>query len=335
MNLSFQFADPALLWLLLLLPIVSWWKGKKGSPIAVKMPSIDDALMVGARTRSRAGSLMFFLSLLSLTLLILALARPRFSRGTTDVDSKGIDIILTLDVSGSMEAMDFTLDNKQVNRLEVIKNVVEKFIETRTNDRIGMVAFAGRPYMAAPLTHDQAWVTQRLQDVQIGQVEDGTAIGSALAAAVDHLRDSVVKSRIIILLTDGVNNAGAVNPLTAAEAAKALGIKVYTIGAGTNGEAPFPARDMFGGVHMQKIKVEIDEKMLTEIADSTGGKYFRATDTDSLEKIYDTINQLETTERKISKYEDFDELFLWFLSAGLFLLLLEFILNQTKFRRLP
>jgi Ca-activated chloride channel family protein len=315
MNLSFQFADPALLWLLLLLPIVSWWKGKKGSPIAVKMPSIDDALMVGARTRSRAGSLMFFLSLLSLTLLILALARPRFSRGTTDVDSKGIDIMLTLDVSGSMEAMDFTLDNKQVNRLEVIKNVVEKFIETRTNDRIGMVAFAGRPYMAAPLTHDQAWVTQRLQDVQIGQVEDGTAIG--------------------ILLTDGVNNAGAVNPLTAAEAAKALGIKVYTIGAGTNGEAPFPARDMFGGVHMQKIKVEIDEKMLTEIADSTGGKYFRATDTDSLEKIYDTINQLETTERKISKYEDFDELFLWFLSAGLFLLLLEFILNQTKFRRLP
>lgn len=335
MSTSFQLAHPWFLSLLLLLPLMALWKGRTGRPLAIRMPSTDDALHAGARTRSRAGALFLFLGLLSFALLIVAFSRPRLVKGTTEIQSSGIDIMLTLDVSGSMEALDFKLEGKQSNRLEVVKNVVAKFVSQRANDRIGMVAFAGRPYLAAPLTHDQEWIIKRLGDVQIGQVEDGTAIGSAIASSVDHLRDSDAKSRIVILLTDGVNTSGSVNPLTAAEAAKAMGIKVYTIGAGTNGEAPYPVRDFLGRTHLQNMKVEIDEKLLADIAETTGGTSFRATDTDSLEKIYDVINQLETTTRNHKQYEDYDELYLYFLVPGIFLLLLECVLGQTIFRRLP
>ena len=268
-------------------------------------------------------------------MLIVAFARPRYGKGSTDVEASGIDIVLTLDVSGSMEALDFELEGKPVNRLEVVKNVVAKFIGQRPNDKLGMVAFAGRPYLVSPLTLDHEFLGKRLAGVKMGQVEDGTAIGSAIASAVSHLKDSTAKSRIIILLTDGVNNAGAVNPLTAAEAAKALGIKVYTIGAGIRGDAPVPVQDAFGRTHLQTMKVEIDEEMLREVANATGGQAFRATDTDSLEKIYDSINQLEKTTRKLKKYQQYDELYLYFLLPGLFLLLLELILVQTRFRRLP
>jgi Ca-activated chloride channel family protein len=233
-----------------------------------------------------------------------------------------------------MEALDFQLQGKQANRLEVVKDVVAKFVAQRPDDRIGLVAFAGRPYLAAPLTHDEQWIAQRLQDVHIGQVEDGTAIGSAVVSSVDHLRESDAKSKVVILLTDGVNTSGSINPLTAAEAAKALGIKIYTIGAGTNGEAPYPVRGIFG-TQTQMVKVEIDEKTLGGIAEMTGGKYFRATDSDSLEKIYEMINQLETTARKEKKYEDYDEWFAIALWPGLGLLLLEWILRHTRYRRLP
>ncbi len=334
MTSSLQFAYPWVLSLLALVPLMAWWKGRYGRPVALRMPSTDDAINVGARSRSRVGGILLSLSLLALSLLITGLARPRLVKGSTEVESSGIDIILTLDVSGSMEALDFTLNGKQANRLEVVKDVVGKFAISRPDDRLGMVAFAGRPYLAAPLTHDENWIVSRLRDVEIGQVEDGTAIGSAIASSVDHLGKSDAKSKIIILLTDGVNTSGSVNPLTAAEAAKALGIKIYTIGAGTNGEAPYPVRGFFG-TQMQMVKVEIDEKTLTAIADSTGGKYFRATDTDSLEKIYAVINQLETTERKLKKYENFEELFFYFLSPALLLLLVEWILRHTRFRRLP
>ena len=220
-----------------------------------------------------------------------------------------------------MEAMDFTLNGQPSNRLEVVKDVVGKFVQQRANDKIGLVAFAGRPYLVSPLTQDRAWLGQRITSLKMGQVEDGTAIGSALVSAIAHLKDSQAKSRIIILLTDGVNNKGAANPETSAEAAKALGIKIYTIGAGTNGEAPMPVRDPFGGTQYRRVKVEIDEPMLQKVADLTGGKMFRATDTTSLEKIYEVINQLETTTRKLKKYEEYEELFLWFLLPGLGLLL--------------
>ena len=331
----FQWVHPQFLLLLLLLPVLAIWKGRWGSPVAVRMPSTDDAVSAGARPRSNAGRLLAFLGLLAFALLIVALARPRHGKGSTDIEASGIDIVLTLDVSGSMEALDFKLEGKPVNRLEVVKNVVGKFVAQRPNDKLGMVAFAGRPYLVSPLTLDQEFLARRLVDVKMGQVEDGTAIGSAIASSVSHLRDSTAKSRIIILLTDGVNNAGAVNPLTAAEAAKALGIKIYTIGAGTRGEAPMPSRDAFGRTRMQTVKVEIDEEMLAEVASATGGQSFRATDTDSLEKIYQSINQLETTTRKLKKYQRYDELYLWFLVPGVSLLLLELVLSQTRYRRLP
>ncbi|RYD22204.1 MAG: VWA domain-containing protein [Verrucomicrobiaceae bacterium] len=332
---GFQFAHPELLFLLLLLPVLAIWKGRWGRPVAIRMPSTDDAIHVGAKTRSKTGGFLMFLGLLSFGLLVLALARPRHGKGSTDIEASGIDIILALDVSGSMEALDFKLDGKQVNRLEAVKDVVAKFASQRPNDKLGMVAFAGRPYLVSPLTMDHEFLGKRLKDVKMGQVEDGTAIGSAIVSSVDHLRDSTAKSKIVILLTDGVNNAGSANPLTATEAAKALGIKIYTIGAGTQGEAPFPVQDNFGRVHMRMMPVEIDEEMLGEVAKATGGQYFRATDTGSLEKIYDSINQLEKTTRKLKKYQRYDELFLWFLVPGLGLLLLELVLAQTRFRRLP
>jgi len=335
MNGNFQLLHPQFLWLLACLPVMAIWKGRWGRPVAVRMPSTHDAIMVGARPRSTIGGFLAFVGLLALALLIAALARPRLGRGSTEIEASGIDIVLALDVSGSMEALDFKIDGKPVNRLNVIKKVVGEFVGQRPNDKLGMVAFAGRPYLVSPLTLDHGFLAKRLADVKLGQVEDGTAIGSAIAAAVNHLRDSTAKSRIIILLTDGMNNAGAVNPPTAAEAAKALGIKIYTIGAGIRGDAPIPVRDMFGGTHLQMMKVDIDEEMLRQIANATGGQTFRATDTDSLVKIYDAINQLETTTRKLKKYQQYDELYLWFLIPGLCLLLLELLFNQTRYRRLP
>jgi len=335
MNGEFQFLHPDFLFLLVLLPVLAIWKARWGQPVAVKIPSTGDAESIGAKPRSKIGGFMLLLGLLGLALLIVAFARPRLGKGSSEIESSGIDIVLTLDVSGSMEALDFKLQGKPANRLEVVKDVVDKFVGQRPNDKLGMVAFAGRPYLVSPLTMDHEWLAKRLKEVKLHQIEDGTAIGSAIASSVDHLRDSQAKSRIIIMLTDGVNNAGAANPLTTAEAAKALGIKIYTIGAGTQGEAPFPARDMFGQPHMQMVKVEIDDKMLTDIANATGGQYFRATDTDSLTHIYEEINKLETTTRKLKKYQQYEELYLWFLVPGLLVLLLELVLSQTRFRRLP
>jgi Ca-activated chloride channel family protein len=275
------------------------------------------------------------LAYLGMALLILALARPQLGKGKTEIETSGIDIVLAVDVSGSMEAMDFNIDGQPVGRLSVVKKVVEQFVGDRPGDRMGMVAFAGRPYLVSPLTLDHDWLKDRLSEVKIGRVEDGTAIGSAIASSVNHLRDSEAKSRIVILLTDGVNNSGAANPVTAAEAAKALGIKIYTIGAGTRGEAPIPVRDRFGRQRMAMTKVEIDEDSLREIASVTGGQFFRATDTDSLVKIYEEINQLETTKRKMKRYEDYQELMLFALLPGLFLVLSERVLSETRYRHLP
>ena len=335
MTESYQFVHPEFLWLLLFLPVLAIWKGRWGRPVAVRMPSTDDAISVGAKPRSKIGGFLAFFGLLAFALLIVAFARPRHGKGSTDVEASGIDIVLTLDVSGSMEALDFQLEGKTMNRLEVVKSVVGKFVSQRPNDKLGMVAFAGRPYLVSPLTMDHEFLGKRLASVKMGQVEDGTAIGSAIATSVSHLRNSTAKSRIIILATDGVNNAGSVNPLTAAEAAKALGIKIYTIGTGIRGEAPVPVQDAFGRTHLQTVKVEIDEEMLREVSAATGGQSFRATDTGSLESIYESINQLEKTTRKLKKYQRYDELYLWFLIPGLCLLLLELVLSQTRFRRLP
>ena len=329
-----DFVHPHLLWLLALPLLLLLWKGARGRPAALRLPTTADATLSGKVPRSVIGGIRFLHVLLSLALGIVALARPRLGRGSVEIESSGIDIMLTLDVSGSMEAMDFKLHGEDSNRLEVVKDVVSRFVKERPGDRIGVVAFAGRPYLAGPLTLDHDWLGQRVADVKIGQVEDGTAIGSALATAVSHLEKSQAKSRIIILLTDGVNNAGAVNPETSAEAAKVLGIKVYCIGAGTRGEAPMPVRTPFG-VQYQMQKVDIDEATMEKVSSITGGRYFRATDTDSLERIYESINQLEKTTRKLKKYEDYEELYLYALLPALGILLTGWLLSHTLWRRLP
>ena len=331
----FEFAQPHLLWLLLLIPLAAWLKGKHGQAAAVRYPSTGIAKKIGAKPRSRAGTFLTALSLLGLAFLITALARPQFGRGTTEAEASGVDIMLAIDVSSSMEALDFEVDGERVNRLAAVKDTVAKFIAERPNDRIGLTAFAGRPYLVSPLTLDHNWLLKRLDAVQIGQVEDGTAIGSAVASSANHLNDPEAKSRLTILLTDGMNNSGKASPLTAAEAAKALGVKIYTIGAGTRGEAPVPVDDSFGRRVLRMAKVDIDEDTLTEIAEMTGGHYFRATDTESLGEIYSQIDQLETTTRKMKKYEEVDDLFAFAAVPGTLLMLAAFGLGQTLFRRLP
>ena len=335
MDGTFQFLNPAWLWLLLALPVMALLRGRAGRAVALKLPSVSDARGAGGMPKSRMGGLLMAFLYAGLVLLIVALARPQLGRGKVDIETSGIDITLAIDVSGSMEAMDFNVGGQPVNRLEVVKKVVDQFVGERPGDRMGIVAFAGRPYLVSPLTLDHDWLKERLEEVRIGRVEDGTAIGSAIASSVNHLRDSDAKSRIVILLTDGVNNSGAANPITTAEAAKTLGIKIYTIGAGTRGEAPIPVKDAFGRTRMGRTEVDIDEESLKEIAKATGGQYFRATDTDSLVKIYEEINKLETTKRKVKKYEDREELFLFALLPGLFLVLLERTLSETRYRHLP
>jgi len=334
--LSFTFANPWLLSLLLLIPLASFLKGKRGGAPGVRFSSVSSAREVGALPRSRAGQFLAALRLLGLACLIVALARPQIGRGTTEIEASGIDILLAIDVSTSMKALDFMIGGQHIDRLSVVKRTVKKFVKERPNDRIGLLAFAAVPYSMSPLTLDHDWLEQRLDSVTFGQVEDGTAIGSAIVASLNHLRDQKAKSRILILLTDGVNNSGDVEPSAAAEAAEALGIKIYTIGAGTMGRAPYPAgTDFFGRPRTQQIEVEIDEETLHQVAQKTGGKYYRATDTRSLETIYGEINKLETTVRKVKKYQSFEELFFWALLPGLFLIAGEIALSETRYRRLP
>ena len=331
----FHFDHPEVLWLLALLPLLALLKGKRGTAGAIRYSSTQTARRIAGARKSTAGRWLGTLRTLALAGLVVALARPQLVHGTSEVDASGIDIILALDVSGSMEAMDFNINNEPANRLEVVKRVVSRFIDERPDDRIGLVAFAGKPYMVSPLTLDHNWLQQRLQSIHAGMVEDGTAIGSALASAVNRLRDQNAKSKIVILLTDGMNNAGKVLPETAAEAAETLGIKVYTIGAGSRGEVPVPITDPQGNHQMIMAKVDIDEDTLQKMSKMTGGQYFRATDTGSLKRIYEDINRLETTTRKIKKFEHRNELFLWAALGALLLMGFELTLTQTRFRRLP
>jgi Ca-activated chloride channel family protein len=249
--------------------------------------------------------------------------------------TEGIDIVLAVDVSGSMLAMDFKVNDKPVDRISVVKQVVKEFIAARPNDRIGMVAFAGRAYVASPLTLDHDWLECNLDRIKVGLIEDGTALGSGLGTAVNRLRNPKANSRVVVLLTDGVNNVWKVQPLDAAKAAKEFRVRVYTVGAGTQGVAPMPV--MMGGriVGYQPMQVEIDEALLTKIAEETGGRYFRATDTESLREIYRQIDKLEKREIEPVKYEDWRELFPWFLVPGIGCLLLVVALENTRLRRLP
>ena len=279
--------------------------------------------------------MVWLLPIVAAALMIVGLARPQRTHSRTEVTANGIDIVLGLDVSGSMQALDFTVDNYRVNRIAVVKSVVSRFIDERPNDRIGLIAFAAAPYIVSPLTLDHDWLLQNLERINVGIGDDGTAIGSAIAAAVNHLRTTTAKSKVVILLTDGVNNSGKISPLAAAEAARALGVKVYTIGVGVRGKAPIPVRDEAGKIHVVMANVDVDEKTLQAVADETGGQFYRATDTNSLQKIYDQINRYETSAQTIQKFEHVEELYRWPLFPSLALLGLGVLLQQTRFRRLP
>ena len=334
--MAFTFAHPWFLLLLLLLPVAAWWRGRQGKPAAFLYSSVQLVSGVANINRSGAGKVLAAMRWLILALFIVGLARPQFVESETAVKASGIDIAMAIDLSGSMEAEDFELKGQRVNRLEIAKDVLKKFVEKRPGDRIGLIAFAGKAYVAAPLTLDHSFLQLNIDRLQLHTIEDGTAIGSGLSAAVNRLRDLKSKSKIVILMTDGVNNAGKVPPLTAAEAAQALGIKVYTIGVGTRGLAPVPRGvDLFGRKVYGQAEVDIDEKTLTDVARKTGGEYFRADSTDTLRKIYERIDALEKTEVEVKRYVHIRELFHWALAPGLILLLLEVLLGNTVWRKLP
>lgn len=328
---SITFLNPVFFWLFALFPLlIGWqiWKRKQQS-VTLKISNVA-AFGVKPSFIARLKPLLFLLRLLALGFIIVALARPR----TVDISSntkitKGIDIVLATDVSGSMLAKDL-----KPNRMESLKQVAKNFVEERPNDRIGIVVYASEAYTKTPVTSDKSVILNAINSIQYDNVlQDGTGIGMGLTTAINRLKDSKAKSRIVILMTDGVNNAGFIEPQTAADIAKEYGIKVYTIGIGTNGMAEFPYAIAPGGGFLFKLmKVEIDEQMMKSIAAKTGGRYFRATSNSRLASIYSEINKLETTEIEELKFYDYDEKYRpLILIAGL-LLLIEFLLRQTVYR---
>jgi Ca-activated chloride channel family protein len=271
----------------------------------------------------------------AIVLLILALARPQTVLEGSKTVSEGVDIVLALDTSTSMLAEDFRMGSRRVNRFDVVRDVVKEFIRKRRDDRVALVAFAARAYTVCPLTMDYSWLNENMDRVRIGMIEDATAVGSAIATSANRLRTSKTKSKVIILLTDGVNNAGTISPLVAAEAAKALKMKVYTIGVGSKGLVPYPLKDVYGRTVYKNIPIEMDEEALKKIAALTGAKYYLASDTETLRRIYDDINKLEKSNIEHYGYKEYEELFYFFLVPALMILGLEILLTNTLFMRIP
>ncbi len=329
------FAQPWILLLLLMIPAVAYLKGARGGAPSVLFSSTGPLRSLGRIAESKAGNFLAALFFLGLALLIIALARPQQGKTISHVEASGIDIMLLLDVSKSMQAEDFSIGGQRASRVETVKQVTQKFIESRPNDRLGIIAFAGRPYLVSPLTLDHDWLLQNLERVRIGLVEDGTAIGSAIASGANRLKDKESKSKVIILLTDGDNNAGKVSPETAAEAVKALGLKLYAIGFGTRGTAPFPFTDPFGRTVYQNIRVDFNDEGLKHVAQIAEGQFYRATDTRSLENIYGQIDKMEKSTVALEQYKQYRDLFPWFLAAGSALLALDAVLSLTLWRKLP
>ncbi len=332
--MNLEFANPWLLLCLALLPLLVWLKVRwvaRGSR-AIRYSDLVTLATVNSRWARLKQYLPLTLRVAALALLIVALARPRSGVTFEDVTSEGVDIVLTMDVSTSMLAEDL---RPGANRLDVARQVVEEFIEGRRHDRIALVAFAGKALTRCPPTLDYRVLVSQVQRLKIGSIEDGTAIGVALASSVNRLLGSKARSRVIILLTDGVNNRGEIDPLTAAQVAKAKGVRVYTIGAGTRGTARVPVRDQFGRVRYVDQRVDIDEQTLTEIATVTGGQYYRATDAGELERIYREIDSLEKTEVDVREYTRYRELFILFLLPGLALFVLELVLGATVLKTIP
>lgn len=329
------FHDPLLLLLLVVIPPLVYWSFYRRGTSQVLFSSLDTVKKLKPSFWQRYRYVLIILRSAAIVLLVIALARPQYGNEQTKVTTEGIDIVLAVDVSGSMLAEDFEIGGRRHNRLYVIKQVVKEFIQKRTNDRIGLVVFAGRAYTQCPMTLDYGMLLQLLEKAEIGMVEDGTAIGSGIGSSVDRLKNTKAKSKVIILLTDGRNNAGEIDPFTAAEIARTFGIRIYTIGAGTKGLAPFPAVDLFGNTVMKQVKIDIDDDALREVAKITDGRYYRATDTESLKEIYSQIDKLEKTESEVTQYTEYHELFHYFLLPAFGLLLFELGMTKTKFRKIP
>lgn len=330
-----QFAHPWVLPLLLLLPLMAYLRGHWGKTAAIEYSGLS---LFGSLARPRRVQPRGWLSALryiALACCILALARPQKVDTNTQVQESGIDMMLAIDLSPSMEALDYHKNGEEISRVQVVRETVGEFIKARPNDRIGMVAFAGQAYLMSPLTLDHTWLLQNVDRLQVGLAGDATAIGSALAACANRLRDQPSKSKIIVLLTDGANNAGKITPLAAAEAAHALGIKIYTIAAGSADVAKFPTHDIFGRRYYTTIPVDIDNDALQKIADIGGGKFFRAADYDTLKHVYAEINKLETSKVSVKHFQHVKEYFMWALYPGLLFLGCEIILSHTRFRRVP
>lgn len=329
------FRAPLFFLLLLVIPFLLYYAFTGQKKAGIRYSSIEVLRKIQPAWSLNVDYLLKALRVFCLVLIIFALARPQKGKEETRIVSEGVDIVLVIDVSGSMQAMDFQIKGKRQNRLYVVKEVIKDFIKARPDDRIGMVVFADRPYTLSPLVLDHGWLLQQLERVKIGMIEDGTAIGSAISTGLNRLRHSKAKTKLIILLTDGRNNAGRIAPETAAAAARALGVKIYTIGAGTKGMAPFPVKDFFGNEVYRPVKIEIDDEALAKIADATGGRYFRATDTDSLRQVYKEIDAMEKTKIQTPQYLEYKELYPQFVLMALLCLLTEISLANTRFRRLP
>lgn len=327
----FEFVNPEFFWLFLLLPLLLLWQilSWKKRQAAVHISSLRGFESGAGNGLAKLQPILIVLRMLALAAIILGLARPRIVDTSTSTRSmQGIDIVMAIDVSASMLAQDL-----RPNRLEALKEVAAHFIQSRTNDRIGLVVYAGESYTKTPLTIDKNILLKSLFDIGFGEIKDGTAIGLGLATSINRIKDSDAKSKVIILLTDGVNNTGFIDPNTASEMAKSLGIKVYTIGIGTNGMAMSPIGiNPDGSYQYGNIQVEIDEELMKEIAKETGGKYYRATSSDKLEDIYKEIDNLETTDIEEVEYVHYDEKFRLFLLAGLLFIALEYLLRYTIFR---
>ncbi|HEX7583312.1 MAG TPA: VWA domain-containing protein [Prolixibacteraceae bacterium] len=326
-----SFKNPEFFYLfLLLIPMIGWyiWKQKKAGA-SIQFSSDMGFAKIPKSWKYYFRHSVFVLEILSLSFLIMALARPQSSNSWSNVTTQGIDIVIALDISSSMLAMDF-----QPNRIEAAKDVATQFISGRTNDKIGLVIFSGESFTQCPLTTDHATVINLLGNVESGMIEDGTAIGNGLATAVSRLKESTAISKVIILLTDGVNNRGEIAPVTAAELAKTFGIRVYTVGIGTVGTAPYPVQTPFG-VQIQDMKVDIDEPTLQKIAEVTDGKYFRATNNNKLTEIYKEIDKLEKSKIDVKEYSKKEEEYLKYAMAGALFLVLGLYLKTTVFRNIP
>jgi Ca-activated chloride channel family protein len=328
---NITFANPNLLYLLLLIvPVIAWYVLKyKKTHASIQVSTIKGIGKDHITYKHILRHVVFGFKVIAIALIIVAIARPQSTLSWKNQESEGIDIVLALDVSSSMLARDFDPD-----RLEAAKDLAIQFIAGRRNDRIGLVVFSGESFTQCPLTTDHSVLINLFRDIKSGMIEDGTAIGMGLATSVNRLKDSDAKSKVVILLTDGVNNQGAIAPATAAELAQTFGIRVYTIGVGTQGTAPYPFQTPFG-TQLRNIPVEIDEETLQQIADDTGGEYFRATDNEKLRQIYEQIDQLEKSKIEVKEFSQKDEeFFIFVLIAGL-LLLTDIILRNTLLRQIP